>query len=88
MKQLYEPTQLIKSEHYSALLGRNVFLKMDCSLPSGSFKIRGMSHLIQTCVLTGQYNRFIASSGGNAGIAAAYQQFLKRSRQTLINIID
>ena len=69
IEPLYQPTQLLKSLYLSERLGLTVLLKMDCALPSGSFKIRGMSHLIQTCIKQ-NYTSFVASSGGNAGIAA------------------
>lgn len=39
--------------------------------PTGSFKIRGIGHACQEYVRQGA-KRFVASSGGNAGIAAAY----------------
>lgn len=70
-QQLFEPTQLVRSLYLSERLGKNVFLKMDCQLPSGSFKIRGMSYLVQESIKHGKTN-FVASSGGNAGIAATY----------------
>ena len=39
--------------------------------PTGSFKIRGIGHACQKYVRQGA-KRFVPSSGGNAGIAAAY----------------
>lgn len=69
IEALYQPTQLVKSLYLSERLNMTVLLKMDCALPSGSFKIRGMSHLIQSCASQG-FTSFVASSGGNAGIAA------------------
>jgi L-serine/L-threonine ammonia-lyase len=51
--------------------GRSVWLKMDALQPSGSFKLRGIGHACTEYARRGA-RRFISSSGGNAGIAAAY----------------
>lgn len=51
--------------------GRSVWLKMEAMQPPGSFKIRGIGHACEEYVRRGA-RRFISSSGGNAGIAAAY----------------
>ena len=67
---LFHSTPLVKSVPLSALLGAPVFLKMDALQPSGSFKDRGMAHLFATMQKQGT-TRFISSSGGNAGLAAA-----------------
>jgi L-serine/L-threonine ammonia-lyase len=50
---------------------RQVWLKMEALQPPGSFKIRGIGHACATYARRGA-TRFISSSGGNAGIAAAY----------------
>lgn len=51
--------------------GQSVWLKMDALQPPGSFKIRGIGFACQEYLRRGA-RRFISSSGGNAGIAAAY----------------
>lgn len=51
--------------------GQRVWLKMEALQPPGSFKIRGVGHACEEYVRRGA-RRFISSSGGNAGIAAAY----------------
>jgi L-serine/L-threonine ammonia-lyase len=51
--------------------GLSAWLKMEVEQPPGSFKIRGIGHACETYVQRGA-RRFISSSGGNAGIAAAY----------------
>jgi L-serine/L-threonine ammonia-lyase len=51
--------------------GQTVWLKMDALQPSGSFKLRGIGHACATYAQRGA-RRFVSSSGGNAGIAAAY----------------
>jgi L-serine/L-threonine ammonia-lyase len=47
-----------------------VWLKMEALQPSGSFKMRGIGHACETYAARGA-RRFISSSGGTAGIAAA-----------------
>ena len=50
---------------------RELYLKMDCWQPAGSFKIRGIGHL---CAYHRKQGRkgLVSSSGGNAGFAASY----------------
>ncbi|XP_039628231.1 L-serine dehydratase/L-threonine deaminase-like [Polypterus senegalus] len=55
----------------SKLAKTRVFLKLDNSQPTGSFKIRGIGHLCKTWAMRG-CKHFVCSSGGNAGLAAAY----------------
>jgi len=45
---------------------------MENTQPSGSFKIRGIGNMIQKRVKLKQAKKIVASSGGNAGAAAAY----------------
>jgi L-serine/L-threonine ammonia-lyase len=51
--------------------GQTVWLKMEAMQPPGSFKIRGVGHACEEYQRRGA-TRFISSSGGNAGIAAAH----------------
>uniref|UniRef100_A0A8C3X7G5 L-serine dehydratase/L-threonine deaminase n=1 Tax=Catagonus wagneri TaxID=51154 RepID=A0A8C3X7G5_9CETA len=55
----------------SKVAGTTVYLKLECSQPSGSFKIRGIGHLCKTWAERG-CEHFVCSSAGNAGMAAAY----------------
>lgn len=68
---LHIETPLIESGAFAAKNGRKVWLKMEALQPPGSFKIRGIGHACEQYLLRGA-RRFISSSGGNAGIAAAY----------------
>lgn len=63
-------TPLLESVCMSKRVGVPVYLKMENSQPSGSFKIRGIGHLCQQ--LATQSKGVVCSSGGNAGLAAAY----------------
>lgn len=49
---------------------RNALFKVERQTPSGSFKYRGMKLMIETMMSKG-YNKFVSSSGGNAGYSAA-----------------
>uniref|UniRef100_UPI0037E8FAA1 serine dehydratase-like n=1 Tax=Semicossyphus pulcher TaxID=241346 RepID=UPI0037E8FAA1 len=69
-KQFHLNTPLVESVSMSKRVGTTVYLKMENSQPSGSFKIRGIGHLCQQ--LTRQFKGVVCSSGGNAGMAAAY----------------
>lgn len=67
---LHIETPLLESGAMSSV-GQTVWLKMEALQPPGSFKIRGVGHACEEHVRRGA-TRFISSSGGNAGIAAAY----------------
>lgn len=68
---LHIETPLIESRPLSACAGRSVWIKLDALQPSGSFKLRGIGHACETYRAQGA-RRFVASSGGNAGLAVAY----------------
>ena len=59
------------SHALSKASGFEVYMKLENVQPSGSFKIRGMGYLCQKRVASG-CKRLVCSSGGNAGMAAAY----------------
>jgi L-serine/L-threonine ammonia-lyase len=70
-KALHVVTPTLQSMPLQQLTGQSVFLKMDCYQPVGSFKIRGLGRLAQHYVEKG-FTQLVSSSGGNAGVAAAY----------------
>lgn len=49
---------------------RRVWLKLENTQPSGSFKMRGMGHAVRRAVERGA-RQIVSSSGGNAGLAVA-----------------
>ncbi|XP_068767299.1 serine dehydratase-like isoform X2 [Struthio camelus] len=51
--------------------GTKVYMKLENVQPTGSFKIRGIGYLCQEAAKKG-CRHFVCSSGGNAGLAAAY----------------
>jgi L-serine/L-threonine ammonia-lyase len=64
-------TPLIPSRALSLKTGMSVALKVEALQPTGSFKIRGIGRVCQIHAEQGK-THLISSSGGNAGIAAAY----------------
>jgi L-serine/L-threonine ammonia-lyase len=64
-------TPCIKSNKLSELNNCNVWLKMESSQPTGSFKQRSIGNACLQYAKNGA-KKFISSSGGNAGISAAY----------------
>ena len=71
MRPLHVVTPTIQSMPLQQLTGKAIHLKMECYQPVGSFKIRGLGRLAQYYVARG-YSHLVCSSGGNAGVAAAY----------------
>lgn len=68
---LHIETPYVESRALSERSGRAIWLKFDSAQPSGSFKLRGIGHACETYFARGA-QRFISSSGGNAGLAVAY----------------
>jgi L-serine/L-threonine ammonia-lyase len=64
---LHIATPLLASDAFA----QPTWLKMEALQPPGSFKIRGIGHACTEYARRGA-RRFVSSSGGNAGIAAAY----------------
>ena len=71
MQSLHIETPLIESIPLSRKVNGKVWLKMEALQPSGSFKLRGIGNACQQYLSEGA-DKFISSSGGNAGIAVAY----------------
>lgn len=71
MQVLHIQTPLLESTPLSRVVGSEVWLKMEALQPSGSFKLRGIGRACSYHAGRG-VQRFISSSGGNAGIAVAY----------------
>ncbi len=68
---LHIETPYVESRALSERSGRSIWLKFESAQPSGSFKLRGIGHACETYFARGA-QRFISSSGGNAGLAVAY----------------
>ncbi len=66
IKRIAIPTPVLTS-----ITNNNLFYKMECYQPTGSFKPRGMEVIVKHYMANGK-NSFITSSGGNAGYGLAY----------------
>ena len=64
-------TPLLESRSLSQRKLKTIWLKMETCQPTGSFKTRGIGHACSIYRERGA-QRFISSSGGNAGLAVAY----------------
>ncbi|MCE2995397.1 MAG: pyridoxal-phosphate dependent enzyme [Cyclobacteriaceae bacterium] len=71
LKPLYITTPIFKSNVASEQCNAEVFYKMECYQPTGSFKLRGMDFLMKDLASKG-HKKVIGSSGGNAGYSLAY----------------
>jgi L-serine/L-threonine ammonia-lyase len=69
MAALHLDTPLLRAPPELFGPDRTVWLKMDALQPSGSFKMRGVCHLVQRRVAEGA-QAVVCASGGNAGVAA------------------
>ena len=72
VSELHVRTPLIKSNALSRVVGRDVYLKLESSQPSGSFKLRGIGRACALAVERDGVDLLVSSSGGNAGLAVAY----------------
>jgi len=65
-------TPLLKAPAVSAMVGRDVFLKVEGANPTGSFKDRGMTLAVSKAVAAGVRAVVCASTGNTSASAAAY----------------
>ncbi|NXO38769.1 SDSL protein, partial [Locustella ochotensis] len=70
-KPFHVVSPVLESLPLSKAAGTKVIMKLENVQPSGSFKIRGIGHRCQDAARKG-CQHFVCSSGGNAGLAAAY----------------
>ncbi|KAF3996884.1 pyridoxal-phosphate dependent enzyme [Glaciimonas immobilis] len=83
MTSLHIQTALLAHPQLSVALGKHVWLKMENTQPSGSFKLRGIGLLCQRAVANGA-TRLVCPSGGNAGFAAAFAGAASAVRTTVV----
>jgi threonine dehydratase len=67
----FGPTRLVRA---ASLCGpdRDVYLKLETDLPTGTFKVRGALHALSTSVAREPVGEVVAASTGNHGAAVAY----------------
>ncbi|XP_032094452.1 serine dehydratase-like [Thamnophis elegans] len=76
-------TPLLESVALSQTSGTKVYMKLENVQPSGSFKIRGIGYFCQQMAKKG-CRHLVCSSGGNAGLAAAYAARELRMPATIV----
>jgi threonine dehydratase len=67
----FGPTRLVRAVSLSTP-GRDVYLKLETELPTGSFKVRGAVHALSVNLSKGGVRSVVAASTGNHGAAVAY----------------
>jgi threonine dehydratase len=72
LAKYFAPTRLIVAPFLSQRAGKNVHLKLETELPTGSFKVRGAFYALVERMKKGNVREVVASSTGNHGAAVAY----------------
>ena len=72
IRPLINRTPLVRSESLSAIAGGDVFLKLENTQITGSFKLRGALNVLATLSPEQRANGVVASSAGNHGLGVAY----------------
>ena len=72
LAEYFSPTRLIAAHFLGKSAGRNVYLKLETELPTGSFKVRGAVWALAQRMKKGPVQEVVASSTGNHGAAVAY----------------
>src|SRR5213594_1571641 len=73
-------TPLVESPSLSRILGREVYLKLECFQPIRVFKIRGAYNKISQLAS----KKIVAASSGNHGLAVAYSAHLLGKESTVV----
>jgi threonine dehydratase len=72
LAKYFAPTRLVAAPFLSQRTGKNVHLKLETELPTGSFKVRGALYALAQRMKKEPVREVIASSTGNHGAAVAY----------------
>lgn len=72
LAKYFAPTRLIAAPFLSQRTRKNVYLKLETELPTGSFKVRGAFYALAERMKKGPVREVVASSTGNHGAAVAY----------------
>lgn len=72
LAKYFAPTRLIAAPFLSQRTRKNVYLKLETELPTGSFKVRGAFYALAQRMKKGPVREVVASSTGNHGAAVAY----------------
>jgi len=77
LAKYFAPTRLIHAPFLSQATGKDVYLKLETELPTGSFKVRGAFWALAQRMKRGPIQEVVACSTGNHGaaVAAAAKEF-------------
>jgi threonine dehydratase len=67
-----QPTPLVRSAYLSAQTGADVWLKLECRQPTGSFKVRGAVNKIGLLTPEEKAHGIVTGSAGNHGLGVAF----------------
>lgn len=72
LEKYFARTRLVRAPFLSQRAAKNVYLKLETELPTGSFKVRGALYALAQRMKKEAVREVIASSTGNHGAAVAY----------------
>lgn len=72
LREFFAPTRLVRSEVLSRITGGEVYMKLECELPTGSFKVRGALFSLSQHIQREAVAEVVAASTGNHGSAVAF----------------
>ncbi len=72
LRPYIKPSPLVYSEALSARSGANVWLKLECRQPTGSFKIRGATFKMMQLGAQAETQGVVTASAGNHGLGTAF----------------
>jgi threonine dehydratase len=72
LAKYFAPTRLIPAPFLSKATGKNVYLKLETELATGSFKVRGAFWALAQRMKRGPIQEVVACSTGNHGAAVAF----------------
>lgn len=83
LRNFFAPTRLIRSEVLSRIISGDVYLKLECELPTGSFKVRGALFSLSQHIQREAVTEIVAASTGNHGSAVAFAASALHRRATV-----
>jgi threonine dehydratase len=72
IRTFWNPTPLTHSHFFSEYLGKEIYIKWDNQLRTGSFKERGVINFLNSLTTSDKKKGVIAASAGNHAVALAY----------------
>src|SRR5687768_14274083 len=66
------PSPLVPSAYLSQLIGADVWLKLECNQPTGSFKVRGALNKLSQLSAAEKAKGLVVASAGNHALGVAF----------------